>query len=231
MPRFDKDGGGDVSLREFERAIKAAEKLGPRKKTGDGMVEVAETKKKKQGLSIEDKEEFRQIFCLFKQLCRQELDADGNEMPLVEWDDSGSISVDELEQLLETVGMKISPEELKQMIGELDQNNDGEINFQEFYDKMSSRVQVPYTPDDIEKAFKAFSRTAPEGMIRVDHLKDALSTYMHKELTKGEIEELLYYYRDCFVKLPGQTHEFFNYQDYIEIMMPAAPSAEAEAHS
>lgn len=227
MPRFDKDGGGDVSLREFERAIKAAEKLPPRKKVDEVKEEVKP--KKKQGLSSEDKEEFRQIFCLFKQLCRQELDEEGNQMPLVEWDDSGSISVDELEQLLETVGMKMSPDELKIMIGELDQNGDGEISFQEFYDKMSSRVQVAHNPADIERSFKAFAKNAPDGYIRSDHLKEALKTYLHKERSSAEIDELLYYYRDCFVKLPGQKHDYFYYQDYIDIMMPIGAAAEGSA--
>merc|ERR1719450_1269856 len=32
MNKIDKDGGGDVSLREFDRALKAAEKLPPPKK-------------------------------------------------------------------------------------------------------------------------------------------------------------------------------------------------------
>eukprot|EP00929_Paragymnodinium_shiwhaense_P041838 TRINITY_DN21725_c0_g1_i1.p1 TRINITY_DN21725_c0_g1~~TRINITY_DN21725_c0_g1_i1.p1 ORF type:complete len:300 (-),score=109.75 TRINITY_DN21725_c0_g1_i1:86-985(-) len=228
MPKFDKDGGGDVSLREFERAIKMAEKLPPRKKVEE-VKEEKPVKKKKQGLTNEDKEEFRQIFCLFKQLCRQELDEEGREIPLVEWDDSGAISVDELEQLLETVGMKMTSTELHTMIGELDQNGDGEINFQEFYDKMSQRVQVPHSPADIEKAFKAFAKNAPEGYIRSDHLKDALKTYLHKEHTAADIDELMNYYRDCFVKIPGHKGDYFQYQEYIEIMMPPAGAADGSA--
>jgi len=217
MPRFDKDGGGDVSLREFDRAIKDAEKLGPRKKK-EAIVEVIP--KKKQGLTAEDKEEFRQIFCLFKQLCRAETDEDGNELPMTDFDESGTISIDEMEQLLETVGMKVSPEELQIMIAEIDKDGDGQINFQEFCDKMSTKVQVPYEPEDIGKAFKAFSHKAPDGLIRVEDLRNALTTYMHKDLTPADVEDLLRYYKDCYVKVPGSDGEFFNYQDYIEIMTP-----------
>jgi len=32
MAKIDKDGGGDISLREFDKALKAAEKLPARKK-------------------------------------------------------------------------------------------------------------------------------------------------------------------------------------------------------
>eukprot|EP00927_Polykrikos_kofoidii_P028171 TRINITY_DN24637_c0_g1_i1.p1 TRINITY_DN24637_c0_g1~~TRINITY_DN24637_c0_g1_i1.p1 ORF type:complete len:332 (-),score=90.72 TRINITY_DN24637_c0_g1_i1:176-1084(-) len=227
MPRFDKDGGGDVSLREFERAMKAAEKLGPPRRKE--VVEEEVVKKKKQGLTEEDKEEFRQIFCLFKQLCRKELDEDGNELPLVQWDDSGSISKDELEELLETVGMKVAAGDLEMMVSELDKNGDGEIDFHEFCENMSKRVQVPHAPEEIENSFKLFARKAPEGMIRVDDLRNALTTYMHKELSLTEIDALLHYYKDGFVKLPGSEHDYFNYQDYVELMAPVSGPIEGES--
>jgi calmodulin len=221
MPRFDKDGGGDVSLREFERAIKAAEKLGPKKR--EETKEVVKPKKK-QGLTDEDREEFRQIFCLFKQLCRQEVDEDGNEMPLITPDvnDNDGIKVHELEQLLETVGMRTSPQEFQAMVLAVDKNGDGEINFEEFCDQMAKRVQVPHHPDEIGAAFQAFARKAPEGLIRVQDLRNALTTYMHKELSPAEVEELLSYYKDSFVRVPDSDHEYFNYQDYIELMAPDA---------
>lgn len=225
MLRLDKDGGGDISLKEFDRAMKAAEKLPP-PKPKVAAVEVVEVKKA-QGLTAEDKEEFRQIFCLFKQLCRKKVEDDGKEV-LVAWDDTGGIRVDELEQLLETVGMHITPDELDNMISEVDTDGNGEIDFQEFCDSMSKRIQVPYSPDDITKAFKAFARNAPEGMIRVKDLGNALKTYMHKDLTSAEVEELMVFYKDCFVTLPGHDCEFFNYQDYIDIMSPIVPAADIE---
>lgn len=227
-PRFDKDGGGDVSLREFERGFKAAEKLGPKKR--EETKEVAKPKKK-QGLTDEDREEFRQIFCLFKQLCRQEVDEEGNELPLVTPEnDEGGIKVHELEQLLETVGMRTSPQEFEAMVKAVDKNGDGEINFEEFCDQMAKRVQVPHQPDEISAAFAAFARKAPDGLIRVQDLRNALTTYMHKELSPAEVEELLSYYKDSFVRVPDSEHEYFNFQDYIELMAPeGATEAEGAA--
>jgi len=218
MSKLDKDGGGDISLKEFDRAIKAAEKLPPPKSKAQIAAEVVEVKKP-QGLTQADKDEFKQIFCLFKQLCRTKVEEDGKEC-LVEWDASGGIRVEELEQLLETVGMKINEEELKAMICEVDEDGNGEIDFQEFCDSMSKRIQVPYSPDEILKSFKAFSRSAPEGMIRVRDLENALKTYMHKDLAANEVQELMEFYKDCFVKLPGHDCEFFNFQDYVDIMAP-----------
>jgi len=214
MARVDKDGGGDVSLKEFDRAIKAAEKLPPKKK------EEAAAPKKKQGITAEDREEFRQIFCLFKQLCRKEVNELNGREELVPMDNSGTISVDELEQLLEGVGMKLNPEDIHNMIADLDKDKNGDIDFEEFCDALSKEIQVDHEPEEISKCFQAFARHAPEGYIRVQDLRNALQTYMHKDLTASDVEELLSHYQDCFVKLPGLEADYFNYQDYIDLMSP-----------
>lgn len=58
-------------------------------------------------------------------------------------------------------------------------------------------------------AFKAFSRNAPEGMIRVHDLREALRTYMHAEISDSQVEELLQHYKECFVSSPDSNWEFF----------------------
>mmetsp|Transcript_70207 Transcript_70207/g.196790 ORF Transcript_70207/g.196790 Transcript_70207/m.196790 type:complete len:288 (-) Transcript_70207:144-1007(-) len=219
MVKTDKDGGGDVSLKEFDRALKAAEKLPPPKKKDEGP-------KKKQGLTGEDMEEFRQIFCLFKQLCRQRSkDPNDDDISLVQWDESGNISVEELEMLLDTVGLHIEQSELETMVKEIDLDGNGEIDFSEFCGVMTRKIQVEYPPDDIAKSFKAFAKNAPDGLIRVQDLRNALKTYMHKEMIDAEIDALLLHYQDCFVRPLGSEVEYFNYQDYIDLMTPMVPSA------
>eukprot|EP00931_Biecheleriopsis_adriatica_P037206 TRINITY_DN21354_c0_g1_i1.p1 TRINITY_DN21354_c0_g1~~TRINITY_DN21354_c0_g1_i1.p1 ORF type:complete len:340 (-),score=91.56 TRINITY_DN21354_c0_g1_i1:157-1176(-) len=216
MSVIDKDGGGEVSVKEFDRAVRAAEKL-PSKKAKEAQAAA----KKKQGITEDDREEFRQIFCLFKQLSQARMEGASDEkVGLIEWDDTGSITVDDLEQLLETVGLKLSPSQMEAMLKEIDTDGNGEIDFQEFCSTMTKKIQIDYDPEDVAKAFKAFSRNAPEGMIRVHDLRNALKTYMHKELVDSEVEELLLHYKDCFVTIPGSDQEYFNYQDYIDLMSP-----------
>merc|ERR1712232_968714 len=144
----------------------------------------------------------------------------GGGIDLVDWDDSGTISVDELEQLLETVGLRLEAHELDAMVREIDLDGNGEIDFEEFCQTMQRKIQVEYPPEEIAKSFKAFAHNAPEGMIRVQDLSNALKTYMHRELVESEVDELILHYKDCFVKVPGSDQEYFNYQDYIDLMSP-----------
>jgi len=227
MSVVDKDGGGDASAKEFERAVRAAEK-NPSKKEKES---IALAKTSKKGLVTEDDhEEFRQIFCLFKQLSQSRMEHGRDEnVGLVEWDESGSITIDDLEQLLETVGMKLTGPQLEAMVKEIDLDGDGNIDFNEFCSTMTKKIQIDYEPEDVGKAFRAFSRNAPEGMIRVTDLKNALTTYMHRELVEAEVEELVFHYKDSFITLPGSDTEYFRYQSYIDLMSPLsdrAPQAE-----
>jgi len=218
MGRIDKDGGGEVSLKEFERAMKAAEKLPPKKKEHKH-----DENKRKQGLTAEDKEEFRQIFCPFKQLsqARQNSNGDVANISIVDWNDSGGISVNDLEMLLETVGMKLTHEELQVMIREIDKDGNGEIDFQEFCETMTKKIELDHSPEEVAASFKAFAKKSPDGQIRVKDLKNALTTYLHRDvISEAEIDELLGNYRDCFVTLPGSDEDYFNYQDYVDLMTP-----------
>merc|ERR1712010_57764 len=88
------------------------------------------------GLSEEELSEFREIFNL--------VDSDG----------SGEISREELGELISTLGLKASQEELDRMIDEIDKDGDGTIDFNEFCSVMSHRVSQTYTPEEVKHAFK-----------------------------------------------------------------------------
>ena len=88
------------------------------------------------GLTEADVSEFREVF------------------NLVDVDRGGSISCDELGVLMETLGIKCSPEELKLMVEEIDENGNGLIDFDEFVQVMSRRVSSDYTMHDVKRAFQ-----------------------------------------------------------------------------
>jgi len=73
---------------------------------------------------------------------------------LVDVDHGGSISKDELRQLMHTLGLKPSQEEIDAMVSEIDQDGNGEIDFDEFVTVMSRKAQPSYTPEQVKAAFR-----------------------------------------------------------------------------
>uniref|UniRef100_A0A6B2LQ24 EF-hand domain-containing protein n=1 Tax=Arcella intermedia TaxID=1963864 RepID=A0A6B2LQ24_9EUKA len=101
----------------------------------------------------------------------------------------GSISREELKVVLEAIGQKPSDAELDRLIYEVDLNNNGEIDFEEFLQMMGNQSKPRDSEDDIKKAFKIFD---PEGTgyIKADELALVL-TNLGDALSSEEIEEIL----------------------------------------
>ena len=118
-------------------------------------------------LSAADIAEFREIF------------------NLVDTDGSGAISTEELAQLVESVGMKLSQQELAEMVNELDEDQSGEVEFEEFIAILSKDLALEYNAEEINLAFKMFSRNAPPGLIRMSDLEEALKVYLRKGTPGG----------------------------------------------
>ena len=51
---------------------------------------------------------------------------------LMDRDKGGTLSIDEVKQLMELLGMKIRQDELEQMIAEIDSDGSGQVDFEEF---------------------------------------------------------------------------------------------------
>lgn len=159
-------------------------------------------------LSDEDINEFREIF------------------NLIDLDKSGCISTDELKQLVESVGMKLTDAEFMDMVTELDEDGSGEIDFGEFLTTMSNGCNAQYDHQTIRAAFQTFSRNAPPGLIRINDLYEALTVYMRqKDVDHREIHDLLRQFEDSVITLPnvfdanGVAVRFFKFDDYINLMM------------
>merc|ERR1719492_222968 len=153
----------------------------------------APAEKKTPNLSEEELQEFREIF------------------NLVDTDRGGSIGIDELARLMDTLGIRTTQDELKLMVTEIDENGNGEIDFDEFVQVMCRKVNTDYTSDEVRKAFRVFSGNAPEGCIRVKDLEKALQTYGREKLTPEEAKNLVAQI-EC---VDGHSR----YDEYINMMM------------
>merc|ERR1712178_185939 len=94
-------------------------------------------KAKGGGLTDEQVEEIREAFNLF--------DAD----------QSGAIDVRELKAAMRALGFEVKKEE-KKMISDIDNDGNGDIDFNEFLGMMTGKMGEKDTREDIEKVFKLF---------------------------------------------------------------------------
>ena len=146
------------------------------------------------------------------QLTEKELQEFKEIFNLVDTDQGGSISTEELGSLMETLGIKTTPEELKLMVSEIDENGNGEVDFDEFVQVMSRKVNADYTVDEVQKAFKVFAGNAPEGHIKVSDLEKALQTYGKDKLSEEEAKNLV-------AQIEANADGLFNYSDYVSMML------------
>ncbi|CAM9622573.1 unnamed protein product, partial [Phaeothamnion confervicola] len=150
-------------------------------------------------LSADELAEFREIF------------------NLVDRDGGGTITKEELGELMETLGIDASPEELEMMITEIDQDNNGEIDFREFVAVMSRKVNASYTSDQVKGAFKVFECGAPPGYVKVETLIKALTMHGSEKLTDEQAKELVSQAR--WPQLEPDHSGLVNYIDYVNMMV------------
>lgn len=127
----------------------------------------------------DDEEQLRESLKNHPHLTLEELREFKELFNLVDEDKGGSISPQELGSLMETLGLKPNQEELDAMIREIDEDGNGEIDFDEFVQVMSRKVQPTYTPEEVKGAFKVFETPnagLPPGHVKTAALERALTT-------------------------------------------------------
>ena len=105
-------------------------------------------------------------------------------------------------------------EELDSMIREIDQDGNGEIDFDEFVHVMSRKVQPTYTPDEVKAAFKVFETPnsgLPAGFVKTQALEKALTTYGSEKLSLEEAQDLLQ-------QVDPENTGSINYVEYVNMM-------------
>ena len=146
------------------------------------------------GLSPSELAEFREIF------------------DLVDKDHGGSISSTELAELMSTLGINASQEEIRAMVAEIDADGNGDIDFDEFVAVMSRKVNADYTSKGVKRAFRTFSLGQPNGYVSLESVREALMNHGTDKLNEEQVEELL-------AQLESDSNGLFNYNEYVDMMM------------
>jgi calmodulin len=149
-------------------------------------------------LSEEDLAEFREIF------------------DLVDTDGSGEISPEELGQLCTKLGLQFTQSQLDDMVAEIDQDRNGEIDFDEFVAVLSKQAKPAANTADLKKAFEVFADPSERNVVLVADLERAIleharGTNASTIRTPARVRQLM------DVLDPGRTGRV-EYADFVNIM-------------
>lgn len=131
---------------------------------------------------------------------------------LVDTNRSGTITINELIQLLHTLNIQCSISEVELICNEMDCNGDGNISFDEFVGVMNAKVNSIYTPEQILNAFHSLCNH-PES-IDISSLKSILLTYGSEKikLNESQVDELI-------SQLDIDSDGKFNYKQYVDSIL------------
>ncbi|XP_028395933.1 neo-calmodulin-like [Dendronephthya gigantea] len=108
---------------------------------------------------------------------------------LFDTDCSGTISTDELEVVMNSLGQRPTEEELKQMIAEADADGNGEVDFDEFLILMKKQMQHMDPEDELRELFQVFDMNS-DGKISAMEVQTIMSK-QGESINNEELKEII----------------------------------------
>ena len=105
-------------------------------------------------------------------------------------DKSGTIDTNELKQALKNLGIDAKNQTLSNMMADLDKDNSGTIDFDEFIDMMTAKMSDRDTREDLEKVFKLFLGDDQGDKILLKHLK-RVARELNENMSEEELQEMI----------------------------------------
>lgn len=143
-------------------------------------------------LSEEKKADYKDVFSIFDK------------------NNDGFITKEALGEVLQSLNITPSDEELTNMIAETDLHGQGSISFEDFIQMMEKRSKEADLEEQIINAFRVFDKNGT-GLISAFELYQIMSA-LGDMLTKEEIDEMI---QEADVDGDG----FINYEEFVRIMM------------
>ncbi|KAH0842860.1 Calmodulin [Fonsecaea pedrosoi] len=124
-----------------------------------------------------------------KHLSDEEVKAYKDVFALFDKDGSGTITAQELGEIMKSLGQNPSDSELQDMINEVDVDRSGSIDFEEFLKMMSTTVKAQDFAHETRAAFNVFDKDG-SGTISADELRQVMKS-LGENLTDEEIDEMI----------------------------------------
>merc|ERR1712083_734748 len=142
-------------------------------------------------LTEEQIAEFKEAFSLF--------DRDGD----------GTITTKELGTVMKSLGQNPNEQELEEMINEVDLDQNGTINFEEFLGMMAAKMKNTDSDEELREAFKVFDEDG-NGYINLSELRQVM-TNLGEKLSEEEVEMMI---KEADIDGDGLV----NYEEFISMM-------------
>ena len=130
-------------------------------------------------------------------------------------DGSGSIETEELSNVLEALGQKITESELQEIVERLDLDRDGQIDFEEF-SSLSIVAESQTGVDGLREVFQKFDKNG-DGFIDVAEMSSEAMSLLNRNLSEADIIEM-------FRIADGDGNGQLDYDEFVQVIM--AKSAE-----
>ncbi|KAI9900855.1 hypothetical protein N3K66_005117 [Trichothecium roseum] len=123
---------------------------------------------------------------------------------------NGQITKEDLGRVMRSLGQKPSDAELQDMLNEVDLDQSGAVDFQEFLQMMSKKGSKTSMEQELQEAFKVFDADGT-GTISREELKHVMKS-IGEQLSEEEIDEML-----RIADKDGDGH--IDYNEFVAIMV------------
>ncbi|KAK3093112.1 hypothetical protein FSP39_011207 [Pinctada imbricata] len=205
---FDKDGDGTISSKEFGNVMRS---LG--QNPTDYEIEAMVQEMDADGSGEIDFPEF--VTMMAKKMMEGDLENEIREaFTLFDTDRSGSITKDELYNVIMNHGHKFTDEEAKQLISEADKDGDGRVNYEGMvyvgYTVGNAFIPSGVAPRRDEKFFNKID-TDGNGKLDPNEIRTLLQS-LNQNPTEGDVQQLI----ENYDKNGNGVMEFEEFVDFLD---------------
>eukprot|EP00090_Calanus_glacialis_P027075 TRINITY_DN42614_c0_g1_i1.p1 TRINITY_DN42614_c0_g1~~TRINITY_DN42614_c0_g1_i1.p1 ORF type:complete len:185 (-),score=56.21 TRINITY_DN42614_c0_g1_i1:12-566(-) len=141
-----------------------------------------------------------------KHTTREQVDVYMEAFKMFDQNNDGTITIEELGEVMHSLGRNPTKTELKDMVNEVDMDSNGSIDFTEFLAMMGADMK----DEEMREAFKMFDLDG-DGLIDANEIKQGMKI-MGEEVTDEEVLEIM---KDLDVDGDG----FVNYTEFHNMMI------------
>ena len=128
---------------------------------------------------------------------------------LFDKDGDGTISINELKAIMNTLGQNPTKLELQDIINEVDINGNGAIDFTDFLVLMERKTRLNSQEEELKEAFSVFDQNG-DGVISIDELRSVMEK-LGEKLSDDEISLIIH-------QVDSKNKGIIDFDEFVQLM-------------